>query len=910
MKTLFPYQRKALAAIRAAVATGTALMVMATGLGKTVVAAAFARWWLKHKRTSILFLVHLDDAIKQAAREFHETLGPDVRLQYLNEDGKLDPDASVVFCTFQTMHNRRRKIPRNAFGLVIVDEGHRSMAATYKPTIEHFRAAFRFAMTATPDRMDGLDIRDLFGEPVFDFPLARALAEGALADVDYQVLLADVNQEALSEALTRIKAGDRRVTRDQIDRTVFLAEKLEATVERIREAQKTRCKTVIFCQNKRHARAVASFFPEARLYDSGIPKRELEERLPAFRAGRVRTLITVDKLNEAVDVPDVDHLVFMRQTGSARIWLQQLGRGLRKSPGKTDVLVQDFVANCDRLYQVAKLGKDIGGYAPKNRAIHGGIHTTGLDFTFSKEARDLLDVLGKMENVPQAGPDGTFEIDGEKWGTILVISRLTGLGAKVIKVRISACRKQNGKLMGGQPHTFYHLSDVKKACEDLLRPLPQAGKDGTFKADGETWGTVGAWARILSLGTRYMSLRLSSSSCQQRKGKDPYKRVKIFYTRSDVEKAGEDLLRPLPQAGKNGMFTADEETWGTLYSLAEHLHISTPTISSRITSSRNRYGRDRGGRTVIFYALSDVKKACEDLLRPLPQAGKDGAFEIDGETWGNLRFLSLTLLLSKDVLKTRIKECRNQQGKTTVGQITIFYALSDVKKACEDLLRPLPQAGKDGTFEIDGETWGTTEALSKMLPAISRSLIQKKISGYRSMLGKDKRNRLAMFYVLSDVKKACEDLLQPLPQAGKDGTFKADGETWGTVGALAALFKISESAVASHASSGRTRKGKNRSNRIMVFYALSDVKKACADLLKPLPQAGKNGTFTADEETWGTAIVLGRMLGIPESTILRRTATLRTRPGKNASGSVCTFYALSDVKKACASVLAKKKRKK
>ena len=176
MKVLFPYQGHAKDAVVEALEQRlpAALVVMATGLGKTVVASSFVQWWVRKKKSPILFLVHLWEAVGQAEKEFREMLGFDAKFQFLAGNERLDRDAQVVFSTFQTMHNRYRSMERHAFGLIVVDECHRSKANTYEPIVEYFRPEFKLAMTATEERMDGRDIRELFGNPVYEYPLAKA----------------------------------------------------------------------------------------------------------------------------------------------------------------------------------------------------------------------------------------------------------------------------------------------------------------------------------------------------------------------------------------------------------------------------------------------------------------------------------------------------------------------------------------------------------------------------------------------------------------------------------------------------------------------------------------------------------------------------------------------------------------
>lgn len=399
MKTLFLYQDPAYRALVESVGKRpNALLIMATGCGKTVVAAAFVRWWLKRKRRPILFLVHLWEAIDQAVAEFRDALGDDVNIQVLDGAQRIDPKAKIVLSTFQTMRGRYTKIPKDTFGMVVVDECHRSKADTYEPIVEHFTPVLRFGMTATEERMDGRDIGELFGDPVYEYPLYRALAENAIASVEYRVLVDNISQTALRRIEEKLGAGDRSITRAMIDREVFLAERLDVIAETIRQEQKKRGQTIIFCNSRRHANAVAAHFPGAVPLYSGLPQGVLQDRFRDFKAGTIKTLIVVDKFNEAIDVPCADLIVFLRATESKTIWLQQLGRGLRKAQGKDNVLVLDFVANCDRVRIVGQLASAVRGHLGIIVSGLPEIHRTGLDFVFETQVRDILDVLERLEH--------------------------------------------------------------------------------------------------------------------------------------------------------------------------------------------------------------------------------------------------------------------------------------------------------------------------------------------------------------------------------------------------------------------------------------------------------------------------------------------------------------------------------
>lgn len=405
MKSLRPYQVEALDAVLSRIkkveerlmvarAVIRILIAMATGLGKTVLVAQLTRWWCERQLGRVLFLMHMTDALIQARKEFEEALhGLGVTTGLLIGDTKENLGADVLFATFQSMGGRLEEISPDEFRLVIVDEAHHGHAESYRNVIGHFEPDVLYGMTATPDRMDKQDIRDIFGPEVYKFTLAQALADGRwLARVDYRVMVDNIAKGEIQKFLKRINSGDRGVTRREVDRTVFLREKLDAIALVIKEEQQGEKQTIIFCRSIGHVRQVQRRFPEAKSYHSGLPPDVLNARLEAFRSGELRTILVVDKFNEAIDIPDAELIVFLRATDSKTVWIQQLGRGLRRSNGKDKVVVLDFVANCRRLMDVQQFGWEIKTYAGRDTTEI----ETGWRVSFSAEAVDIIELLGRL----------------------------------------------------------------------------------------------------------------------------------------------------------------------------------------------------------------------------------------------------------------------------------------------------------------------------------------------------------------------------------------------------------------------------------------------------------------------------------------------------------------------------------
>ncbi len=396
--------------VKALVLTARALMVMATGLGKTIVAAFVAKRFMKKKDDTLLFLCHDTGILDQAYSIFKEMLGE--RFTYTKfyggrKDWNAD-DHNFVFATFQSMQahleDKKRKniFSRRHFKYVIVDESHHSEADTYAPVIHYFISLWKLGMTATPDREDAKDIRKIFGNEVVNYPLAEGIAKGWLTPVDYRVLADGIDTEALRELCRQVNDEGLRITKEDINKKVFVRLRTKKQCNIIRRDTLGGQKAIVFCRNIEHLRHVASLLPSSVMMHSNQSNEANAESLRKFKNGKARHMLVVDKFNEGMDVPNTRFLNFLRATKSRRIFLQQLGRGLRKSSGKKKLIVRDFVANIDRIQEVQQLMLEIqefvsNGSKKRENSPFDPFHVegTGFKFDFTQNVRDLLIVLEK-----------------------------------------------------------------------------------------------------------------------------------------------------------------------------------------------------------------------------------------------------------------------------------------------------------------------------------------------------------------------------------------------------------------------------------------------------------------------------------------------------------------------------------
>lgn len=347
-----------------------AIAVLAPGLGKTFLAAfdAVAFEQEAGRRSRVLYLAHRGTILDQAERTFRAVMGADRSYsQHVGEHRRLDAD--VVFASFQSLGPR--SVAGSQFDYVVVDEAHHTPAPTYDAIIRSLRAGFRLGLTATPFRGDGQDVLEAYGDNVaISMPLERALALGKATPIDYRVYMDGVDPDALRSVL-RGGAARRQSMTARSDREVADAVLREAQVidgcHRI----------LVFCADLEQMRRYALLFDNAATVCGEDTRTRQLSVVDGFRQGDVEVLLSRDVLNEGVDVPDASTIVFLRNTESPVVFLQQLGRGLRVTPGKQRVVVLDFVANLER-----------------------------LEFLYSFHSRLLADqrapASGKTESVPQS----------------------------------------------------------------------------------------------------------------------------------------------------------------------------------------------------------------------------------------------------------------------------------------------------------------------------------------------------------------------------------------------------------------------------------------------------------------------------------------------------------------------------
>lgn len=404
---LYEYQRVAYdKVIKALSKFGRALMVMATGLGKTIVSAELVEFFLKTKKNSrVLFLCHDTGILEQSFIKYRELLGPEYTYaRFFGEKKNWKPEKhTFVFATFQS--NPHLFFKAKHFDYIIVDESHHAKAKTYNTVLSYFTPTWKLGMTATPDREDGEDIRLIFGHEVVNYTLAEGIGKGWLTYPDYKVLDDGLDNEIIQQLVQDVLVEERKITKAQLNELVFIRMRTEEQCKRILSYTDDGLKAIVFCNNINHLKHVLEMLPNSVAVHSDQSDLLNDAAKEMYINGLARHILVVDKFNEGIDLPDTDILAFLRPTNSQRIWLQQLGRGLRKLAGKEKVTILDFVGNVERLRDVYTLSIEIGkfdttlnGFGEK-LILDSPLHIEGSSFVFdfSEETVNLLSILDHAE---------------------------------------------------------------------------------------------------------------------------------------------------------------------------------------------------------------------------------------------------------------------------------------------------------------------------------------------------------------------------------------------------------------------------------------------------------------------------------------------------------------------------------
>ena len=329
--------------------TGRALVQAATGVGKTYLAAFDSKDYER-----VLFVAHREEILKQAAQSFKNVRNSD---DYGFFDGESKcTDKSMIFASVATLgrseYLNNKYFASDYFNYIVIDEFHHAVNDQYQRIVNYFKPQFLLGLTATPERMDGRNIYEICDYNVpYEISLKEAINKGMLVPFHYYGIFDDTDYSKLH--IVRGRYDEKELNETYI-----------GNVHRYELIYKYYCKygsrqALGFCCSKEHAREMAREFssrgiPSVAVFSdaSGEYTEKRNVAIQKLKNGEIRAIFSVDMFNEGVDITSVDMVMFLRPTESPIVFLQQLGRGLRKCRGKEFLTVLDFIGNYEKAGRV------------------------------------------------------------------------------------------------------------------------------------------------------------------------------------------------------------------------------------------------------------------------------------------------------------------------------------------------------------------------------------------------------------------------------------------------------------------------------------------------------------------------------------------------------------------------------
>ncbi len=345
-----------------------ALVQAATGVGKTYLAAFDSK---NYER--VLFVAHREEILKQAAESFKNVRDSD-DYGFFNGDSKCT-DKSVIFASVATLgrpdYLNEKYFAPDYFTYVVIDEFHHAVNEQYQRIVDYFKPKFLLGLTATPERMDGKNIYEICDYNVpYEISLKEAINKGMLVPFHYYGIFDETDYSKLH--IVRGRYDEKELNETYI-----------GNVSRYELIYKYYCKygsrqALGFCCSREHAREMAKEFskrgiPSVAVFSdaSGEYTEDRNVAIKQLKQGKIRVIFSVDMFNEGVDITSVDMVMFLRPTESPIVFLQQLGRGLRKCRGKEFLTVLDFIGNYEKAGRVRFLlsgrsNQSAGAYSPSD----------------------------------------------------------------------------------------------------------------------------------------------------------------------------------------------------------------------------------------------------------------------------------------------------------------------------------------------------------------------------------------------------------------------------------------------------------------------------------------------------------------------------------------------------------------
>lgn len=432
------------------------LVVAATGTGKTYLAAMDVKEFFKNRKNSnFLFIAHREELLDNAIRVFSDILHIEKENFGRIFSGNKEVGHNMIFASIQSLRNCYKEFDTDKFHYIIIDEFHHASASSYEKIIHYFKSDFLLGLTATPERMDGKDILALCDyNLVGEMGMRKAMEKDLIVPFHYF----GVNDITVDYEKIPYRNGkyDEEILLNDLSvsiRTDYIVEKMEKF-----GYDGKYMSGIAFCQNIKHALYMKNeFLRKGYKSELLISKTNLTERskiLESFRNKEIEILCVVDILNEGIDIPDINLLLFLRPTLSSTVFIQQIGRGLRKAAGKDFVTIIDFIGNHKKDYLITKVFSD---------EIHN------KSFLYEKKEKIIEQIKNQFSNIPGASYIELDRICQER--IIDKIEKINFNSRNILKETYNEFKNDIGK----SPEEFLEISDFDSNIELFVELVTKVG---------------------------------------------------------------------------------------------------------------------------------------------------------------------------------------------------------------------------------------------------------------------------------------------------------------------------------------------------------------------------------------------------------------------------------------------------
>lgn len=385
------------------------LVVAATGVGKTYISAFDSQGFKR-----ILYVAHREEILRQAAQTF-ASVRPKARIGFYAGSQK-EKNADLLFATVQTLAREPhlQNFAPDSFDYIVVDEFHHAAADSYVRVINYFKPKFLLGLTATPFRTDNRDIYTLCGDNIiYEIYLKEAIHRDLLVPFRYFGIYDSTDY-------SEIETRNGQYVIEQLEKELSRKERAELVLQKYRLMAGS--KTLGFCVSIEHAIYMAKYFADnkikaAAVHSGNVAEHSLDRQqaVQALENGRLEVIFAVDIFNEGVDIPSLDTVMFLRPTESFIVFLQQLGRGLRKHENKDYLTVLDFIGNYRRAHYIPALlaGENPLREATAARKPQDNDYPDECYVQFDFRLLDLFREMAKSDPLAKRMKDEYLRVKGE-----------------------------------------------------------------------------------------------------------------------------------------------------------------------------------------------------------------------------------------------------------------------------------------------------------------------------------------------------------------------------------------------------------------------------------------------------------------------------------------------------------------